>query len=564
MARGEFQGAVPAPSVKHGYHFHFGNVEKRINSTKVFDYTVLKDLERCDFKEPTSMENPHVYVTLNSINISPQWNYCHCEETASFYWIVDITTRRANIWDFSLVLDPLATYKDTIVKTDAYIMYGFNEQDASGASLRIPDNRQNVAQKPTVSTVSADISNNSLDPHRGVYILSAVGRSSGVCTYAMSESEIAQLLEAINQTIDQDIGQLDPGQENRKTKTTTDYLYGEIVNPSTGEMENKLLSSTTNSEETFKAAESKTDKVIQYMAKNLIYGGAATECIRSCIWLPIKKNIIPQGAQEIYLGNYNTGVSGGRMSSVQEMKVETSLNIPWPADDWKRINCQILLYLPFCGTVGIPVDKVNNASSVKITWIVSFLDGNISVRVEAGSYTCYVGSANISSQYAIGSSNISITGSQSAGAIGAISAALQVGGGLLGSSQATFVADSSAPMGYGSQALAGDVNAQQAGSYMKSLGSSLLQLIPPVTQCVGTMTGAASALQDMKAELCLLYYPPVDDAGFQKVYGHPVMRVLKPVEGYCQTRGFSCAPLNAKPNEISYINAAMDGGVFIE
>lgn len=35
-------------------------------------------------------------------------------------------------------------------------------------------------------------------------------------------------------------------------------------------------------------------------------------------------------------------------------------------------------------------------------------------------------------------------------------------------------------------------------------------------------------------------------------------------ERLLQTRGFSCAPLNAKPDEIAYINAAMDAGVFIE
>lgn len=84
MARGDFNGAVPAPSVEHGYHFHFGNVEKRVNSTKAFDYTKLPDEERCDFKQTTSIERPVIYVTLNSINISPQWNYCHCEETATF------------------------------------------------------------------------------------------------------------------------------------------------------------------------------------------------------------------------------------------------------------------------------------------------------------------------------------------------------------------------------------------------------------------------------------------------------------------------------------------------
>ena len=78
------------------------------------------------------------------------------------------------------------------------------------------------------------------------------------------------------------------------------------------------------------------------------------------------------------------------------------------------------------------------------------------------------------------------------------------------------------------------------------------------------MGGASQVQLPLEAKLTLLYYPPVDDAGFQKVYGYPVMKVAKPVQGYCKTRGFSCAPINAKPDEISYINAAMDSGVFIE
>lgn len=556
MARGEFQGAVPEPSVEHGYHFHFGNVDKKVNSTKAYDYSVLKDLERCDFKKPTSMESPVIYMTINSINISPQWNYCHCEETASYYWVTDISTLRANIWEISLQLDPLATYRDAILKTNAYILYGFNSEDASGASLRIQDTRQNVAQRPTVSRVTADITNDAIDRIQGVYILSAVGKNSGVCTYAMDERDIAQLLEAIDQTIDDDIGNMSSTEETRTTKEDTEYIYGTVVDPSTGEQVTQMVSSNTTKTEKYKAAESSTDKVVQYMAKNLIYGGAATECIRSCIWLPIKKNIVPQGSQEIYLGSFNTHVNGGRMSRVKNMKVETEISIPWPVDDWKRMNCQMLLYLPFCGTVGIPVDKVNNASSLTITWIVSFLDGNISVRVNAGQYTCYVGSADISSQYAIGSSNVSLVGNQSAGSIAAISAALQVGGGLISGS-----AGSSAQSWFGSP---NKGKPMSIGDSMQTVGSSLMQLIPPVTQCVGTMTGNSATLQSMEAELVLLYYPPVDDEGFQKVYGHPVMRISKPVSGYCQTRGFSCSPEGAKPAEIAYINGAMDAGVFIE
>ena len=100
MARGEFRGAVPEPTVKHGYHFHFGNVQKRMNSTKIFDYSVLKDEERCDFKKVTSMEHPVIFINLNSLNISPQWNYCHCEETESYYWKQEMTHRMMQMMSF--------------------------------------------------------------------------------------------------------------------------------------------------------------------------------------------------------------------------------------------------------------------------------------------------------------------------------------------------------------------------------------------------------------------------------------------------------------------------------
>ena len=67
----------------------------------------------------------------------------------------------------------------------------------------------------------------------------------------------------------------------------------------------------------------------------------------------------------------------------------------------------------------------------------------------------------------------------------------------------------------------------------------------------------------MLATLSLLYYPPIDDAGFTALYGHPVMRVAKPIAGYCKTRGFSLSG-PAKSIELSKIAALMDTGVFIE
>lgn len=499
MARGNFNGAVPAPSVEHGYTFHFGNVQKRTNSTKAFDFTKLPDVERCDFKQTTSMERPVIYITLNSLNIDPQWNYCQCEETASFYWIRDISIGirgrgTANIWQFSLELDPLATYRDEILKTKAYILYGFNE-DASGATYRLQDTRQAVARHPTISTASADITGGLISTTTGKYILSAVGKK-GLCSYMLDAGDLKDLLSSISTTW------------AALTKTMVDW---KIALP---EFMNKFC-----------------------------FGDTATSCIRSCIWLPID---IPGAgrATEITLGQFETGVNGRIITASSNFTQHTDIAIPWPAEDWKRMNCQIQLYVPNVGIVGIPVDQCNGAASVGVDWCLCCIDGSVTVRVTAGSYECFVGSTNIASTYGIGTSNLSV-GNMLSGASQALGGAMEVGGGI-GAAMAGFGAPGTITQG------------------AISTAAGIRQAIQPINQTVGTIAGASQTLLPTEAKLVLLYYPPIDDAGFQGLYGHPVMRVATPAMGYCQTNGFSCQPLNAKPDEIAYINAAMDSGVFIE
>ena len=376
---GTFNGAVPAPSVEHGYHFHFGNVEKRINSTKAFDYSVLKDEERCDFKKPTSMEHPVIYCTINSINISPQWNYCQCEETKSFYWITDISTLRANIWQISLSIDPLATYRDTILKTKTFIEYGFNS-DASGAQFRLQDARQNVARKPTVSSSEVDTCPGTISAS-GCYVLSAVGKN-GLQAYALSRTQLANLLTVL---------------------------------------------STTWLAET--AAMVKWEVALPQFMNNLLFGGNATENIRSCIWIPVDDSLVGTGGGQITLGQFETGIVAPVVSANSNKVHVVNIPIPWPAEDWKRMNCQIQLYVPFIGVVGIPVDQCNDAASVTVITAFSFIDGGVSVKIQAGDYTIYTGSTNISSPYGIGSSNFD-PGKGLGAAVTAVGAAMTFGGGL--------------------------------------------------------------------------------------------------------------------------------------
>ena len=541
--------------IEHGYHAHLGKVSKRLNSTKRIALSELPDEFPFYMKRACSMEAPVFYVRLNSLNISPQYNYCYIEETHAYYWIEDITALNANNWQFSCTIDALATFADDIKKTKAYIVYGHNKFDASGDSYRVQDSRQNVAQRPQVASVALDVTDECIDSTQGAFILSAVGKSSGVTTYVMNKTALSRLIDSIQQDITADFGQMISDQQTKTTQVNTVDTYPPMLDSKGG-----VVSRVGSTTETYSGADTATDKAIKYLAKNFVYGGAAVDCIRSCIWIPIKASVIPQSNQNVFLGDFDTGVSGGVMGHSQ-IKRETAIPIPWPVSDWKRLNCQMLLYVPFIGTVSIPVDKVNNVAALTVTWCCSFLDGNISVKVDAGTYTVYVGSANIASQYAIGASNISLTGNQAAATIGAIGIGLQVGGGAL-SSAASFPIDIG-PI-HGEMVKSPSAASKNMGAAMQSLGGAVMQMIPPVAQCAGSMTGNATALQSMEACLTLLYYPPTDDTNFQSMYGHPVMKIDTPAAGYCQTRGFSVAAPMATSAETAYINAAMDGGVFIE
>lgn len=243
-------------------------------------------------------------------------------------------------------------------------MYGHNKFDASGDSYRVQDSRQNVAQRPTISTASADITINSIDTDEGVYIMSAVGAKGGVATYVMDRDAVKSLLDAIQQQLDIDFSTMIT---QPQTKTTIVAQEGTLPGVAGG-----AYAGSQQVTETYTQASTVTDEAIKYFAKNYVYGGAAVDCIRSCIWLPLRKSIIPGSSQSITLGQYDTGVQGAVIRKETSTKRITHIPIPWPVSDWKRMNCQMLLYLPFVGTVSIPVDKVNNADTLTVTWAVSF------------------------------------------------------------------------------------------------------------------------------------------------------------------------------------------------
>ena len=491
------------------FDIYLGNVNKRINSTFQADYSAWVKTQAV-WKDAKDLDSPVVTVTLQGGQY-PQYNAMYIPVVKTYYWITEITSVRAGVWRIAAVEDVLATYREQILATDCYIMYGFN-QDASGASFRIQDSRQNVSQVPKITTATADITG-TLTSNQGLYSLTAVGSSGGVCAYLITPGNMRKLLDTVSQDIN-----------------------------------DAIVDFTT------------VEEILKYFTANSLAQGSAIQAIRSCIWMPVKASAMagyPQ--QNVMLGDFDTGVVGRVLDSNPIHTIETDIAIPWPAEDWKRMNCQLSIYVPFVGTISIPVDQCNNVASLHVTWVLELIGGTVSVRIEAGDYTVYTGTASIGASYAIGSSNIPIQNLVS-GTVAAVGGTLQFGGGVLGA----VAGGTSAAMTAGiAGTTASILGTSAAVSGLNTAISGAIQAMEPVVQCAGTLSGSAAVGQSREAKLTVLYYPPVDDTGFQAVYGHPVMRMGRPVSGYCQTRGFSMtAP--ARFAELAQVATMMDGGVFIE
>lgn len=472
-----------------------GKVYKRFNSTLQPDVSGWRELEVV-WKHGFDIDAP-VFTCIYGGAQPPRWNMFFIPDTDAYYWVTRVQSVRNDCWEISGQMDVLATFRNYIMNTDCYIEYGYNI-DASGAQYRLPDVRQNVSQVPQIFTAAADITGGHINTKWGAYVLTAVGKSGGVSAYAMGAANIKGLLNSINTTITDEIADMN----------TIDELF-------------------------------------KYFTVNNLAQGSAVAAIRNCVWMPVDSGIFNGEIGAVYLGDYDTGAQGIKLGSNPVFVQTTAINIPWPVSDWKRNNCQILLYLPFIGTVAIPVEQCNTATAITVTLAIECISGGISIKVDAGSYTVYTGSGNIGVPYAIGSSNVPVQNAIG-GTVSAVTGAISAGSGIL----SAFTGNVGEGIATAAQGISQGV-------------SSAVQAIQPVVQCAGTLGGSAAVGQSMQALLCLLYYPPIDDAGFQARFGHPVMRMGKPVAGYCKTRGFSCAA-DARAKELGDIAQLMDTGVFIE
>ncbi len=317
----------------------FGNFSKRQNSTKQPDTTGWASFD-CVLKGGSSFETPEVTISAEDFT----FNYAVFRN--KYYFVSDVIAERNNFFRVRLRLDALATYKTDILASTQFVSYSSVSGGAWLADTRIP-----VLKSTVVGSSSTALP---FFLQGGWYILSCIGKT-GSCLYALSLTNLKALINSIAGGTDDF--------EQAAINRVDNYFGGQA--PATAEEALYALAQVTTQNDILGKA----------------YGNAPS-CLRSCLYVPFTVN--SQGGETIWLGNYNTGVTGVIVSAAP-VTGSVSVSIPWHFSDWRRGYCeQVYLYLPLVGMVSVSSDNLTHASTITVNYSYTSTDGTVAYQVISG------------------------------------------------------------------------------------------------------------------------------------------------------------------------------------
>lgn len=471
----------------------FYNFSKRVNSTKVPDASVSGTTFNVVFKMPTSRRNPTIRINADAFN----FNYCLME--GKYYFVTDVVSVRNDLWDVNLSIDVLGSYRSEIRATNAYVLY-----DTAGNS-EIVDSRLAIKTSRTLAENSVAFpSINST----GTYVLTCVGQRSCASWWNVDPYAI-QLSTIYSNAYDVVQEPFTPSSWISAAPEAIAYGFdflGQVIT-----------------------------KGISYLLSN----GSAIDSIRNCIWMPFRPIVTGEGGQ-IYLGNYETGISGYRITEPVVQLDQVTVNIPWQFSDWRRNApyTQVYLYIPFVGVVSLPSTQLTGAEALTIRSALNVISGDLSVNVLNGQQVLGSYGANVAMNVPIGSSN--------AVQRQVVNSIVAAGGAIAGAASGLGIAS-------GAAALSGIANAAASQ-------------IAGVPTCVGGLSnGSASGLSTNIICFTACHDTNVSPASVASVIGLPAFRSesLGSVSGYVQCHEASVQGV-AMYDDYEAINNYLNTGVFIE
>lgn len=353
---------------------NFYTFSKRKNSTK--QPTGSGTQLDVNLKSGTSLLSPTFLLSLSS---RPAYNYMQFE--GRYYFIKDIISVRDNLWEVVGDIDALATIKNDILATTAYVLFD------SVANVELIDNRLPLKTTKTVQVNSVACP---FVPDGGCYILSLTGSNDTTGVYKVDELELQSLIDDIT------------------------YLFNNLYDfsnepqftpPTSGNVFDALITAWENGIDWFKWL---LYQVLVNPIAQFFGSGSIPENIRECRYIPF--NVGVSGTPIlIHLGTFQTRVSLGKLVT-ETVHREVTINIPWQANDYRRRPpyTDLYIYLPYIGMIKLSTENLIGEASITVGYTLAMRDGSLICTLTSGGEVIGQYSGNVGAEVPIGVSNINL------------------------------------------------------------------------------------------------------------------------------------------------------------
>lgn len=316
-----------------------GKMTKRVNSTK---QTFSGTAHNVVLKDPVSVKNPKLLIQG-----TPAMGSNYMSWNGAYYWVDDIISETNGLSWVVAHIDPLATYKASILNSSGMVRFG----PVSHKNVTLDDPRMSPDIQWPEARKSAIIPGVDIFSKGGCVVLTAVAATdfahNGVVQYILSYTEVMQYLAAFGSTIKTDMN----GSADVKEA---------IIN---------LVIGATG-------------------------GGNWSDNIKSMVWVPFDPNDVISACggsviSEMGIGGYRvSGPATGLASApIAVYQTSGSIQVPWEsdADTWKFLRLPKYTSMTLChpgGSVDIDTSCLVDQSTINYTVAINMLNGDYYVKIK--------------------------------------------------------------------------------------------------------------------------------------------------------------------------------------
>lgn len=385
------------------------NNTKRLNSTKEAP-TVSRTLTDCYLKDNCSIISPVIRIKDTS---KPDENYFKFLDR--YYWITDVVSITNDIFEIHGEVDPLTTYRSSILGTPAFVLYD------STPNTQLPDPRLAIETDCDVYTATVNMPW-SFSSGLGTYLIATTGNTD--------ELDLINLVTRSNDRIGTGVYTIPQNQLRKLGFDVEDWrdVFQTLWNTFSTE-KNRINQTyfvpgadTLATIQNFISGWALTaQNAIDYItgffrlfAGNILGSSSALSNIKASYWLPFEvpgtalRTPTATHSNHLALGNYTDIVSG--LMEVADPVITSltlSVDIPWHFTDWRNAACtEVMLYIPLIGCINIPSDVVKGNNTLEVKLSLNLYSGALAVEVLCGGAQIGTYGSSCSMPILIGDSNI--------------------------------------------------------------------------------------------------------------------------------------------------------------